>query len=420
MSNTIIEIENLSKIYKINKFAKKANYLTLREKLVNSFGGTIESAQSFLNGKSTSRATNEYYALKNINLNIERGDTIGLIGRNGAGKSTLLKVLSRITEPTSGKITLKGRVASLLEVGTGFHPELTGRENIFLNGAILGMKRNEVLSKFDEIVDFSGIEEFIDTPVKRFSSGMYVRLAFAVAAHLESDILFVDEVLAVGDAVFQKKCLGKLDDISSNNGRTVIFVSHSIDSIKALCKKGVLLENGQITNVGNIKETIDEYTSSLSATSNNVYKKDSHLSDVFISFAHNKLPEGDAEENNKIFLEIEITVNSECSFSFESVIKNEKGMSLFFNSNGIVENQIFTCKPGKYIFEYELTTPFLASGNYYIDLMIVKPGSFFYDSVENCLVHNVFNSHNGRLVFKQNDKQGSIYLNSRIKIQNDV
>ena len=199
-------------------------------------------------------------SLKDINFDIEQGDAVGIIGRNGAGKSTLLKILSRVTAPTTGSIKIKGRIASLLEVGTGFHPELTGKENIFLNGAILGMRKAEIKRKLDEIIDFSGVERYIDTPVKRYSSGMYVRLAFAVAAYLESEILIVDEVLAVGDAEFQKKCLGKMGDISKGQGRTVLFVSHNMGAIKKLCNQAIILNNGSIHLNGNVNEGINAYT----------------------------------------------------------------------------------------------------------------------------------------------------------------
>jgi lipopolysaccharide transport system ATP-binding protein len=410
MSRNIITIENLSKIYQISNSSNSVQYKTLREQISSKFKSSL-NGNSNKNINNKSRST-EYHALDNINLSIEEGDTVGLIGKNGAGKSTLLKVLSRITEPSIGKITLNGRVASLLEVGTGFHPELTGRENIFLNGAILGMKRSEVLSKFEEIVDFSGIEEFLDTPVKRYSSGMYVRLAFAVAAHLESDILFVDEVLAVGDSEFQKKCLGKLDDISNNRGRTIIFVSHNIDSIKQLCNKGVLLNKGRILGFDSINNIIDQYTETLSASIEKVFKKESSNSVIYLSYARNLTSDYSEKQNYNIELDLVITVCEEVSFSIESVIKNEKSIPIFFNSDGIVSNKIFKLKPGKYKFLYKLNTPFLASGNYYIDLMIVKPGSFFYDYIDNCLNHEVVNSNLGRLVFQQNDKQGCTYLPS--------
>jgi lipopolysaccharide transport system ATP-binding protein len=206
-------------------------------------------------------AVNEFWALKDVSFEIKQGDRVGIIGRNGAGKSTLLKILSRITEPTNGSIRIKGRVASLLEVGTGFHPELTGRENIYLNGAILGMSKAEIKSKFDEIVAFAEVEKFLDTPVKRYSSGMYVRLAFAVAAHLEPEILVVDEVLAVGDSAFQKKCLGKMEEVGKE-GRTVIFVSHNMGVMESLCNQGIYLKSGQINFAGSMKQAISIYLSS--------------------------------------------------------------------------------------------------------------------------------------------------------------
>ena len=212
--------------------------------------------------KNQHQSKEVFLPLRDVSFQIEQGDRLGIIGRNGAGKSTLLKILSRITEPTSGRIKIKGRVASLLEVGTGFHPELTGRENIFLNGAILGMSRVEIRRKFDEIVAFADIEKFLDTPVKRYSSGMYVRLAFAVAAHLEPEILIVDEVLAVGDVEFQKKCIGKMEDVSRNEGRTVIFVSHNMGVIKTLCNNGILLEKGVVTDSGSLDELIPKYLDS--------------------------------------------------------------------------------------------------------------------------------------------------------------
>ncbi|MBB6371670.1 ABC transporter ATP-binding protein [Chryseobacterium shigense] len=208
----------------------------------------------------TTKGTSDYvWSLRDINFEVKQGDAVGIVGRNGAGKSTLLKLLSKVTKPTTGTIRTNGRIASLLEVGTGFHPEMTGRENVFLNGAILGMTRKEITRKFDEIVDFSGVERYIDTPVKRYSSGMYVRLAFAVAAHLESEILIVDEVLAVGDADFQKKCLGKMGDVTKGEGRTILFVSHNMTAIKELCNTGILLNQGQLAYSGNILDTIIEY-----------------------------------------------------------------------------------------------------------------------------------------------------------------
>ena len=263
MSNIAIKAENLSKAYQIGEIGTG----TISRDLERWYARIRGKEDPFLRiGETNNRTMNGnadmIWSLKDINFEIEQGDAVGVIGRNGAGKSTLLKVLSRITSPTSGRITGKGRIAALLEVGTGFHPELTGRENIYLNGTILGMRKKEISRKLDEIVDFAGVERYIDTPVKRYSSGMYVRLAFAVAAHLESEILIVDEVLAVGDVAFQSKCLGKMGDVSKSEGRTVLFVSHNMGSVQQLCSKGILLNNGIIGYNGDIDSCINAYTMS--------------------------------------------------------------------------------------------------------------------------------------------------------------
>jgi lipopolysaccharide transport system ATP-binding protein len=255
MSDTVVRVENLSKKYIIGH-QKKERYITLRDSISNSAKALLNP---FQRGKSKVNPTSEeFWALKDVSFDIKQGDRVGIIGRNGAGKSTLLKILSRIVEPTHGNIRLKGRVASLLEVGTGFHPELTGRENISLNGAILGMSKTEIIQKFDEIVAFAEVERFLDTPVKRYSSGMYVRLAFSVAAHLEPEILIVDEVLAVGDAQFQKKCLGKMEEVGKE-GRTVLFVSHSMETVTRLCNTAIFLENGSVKSTGYTEQVIHNY-----------------------------------------------------------------------------------------------------------------------------------------------------------------
>lgn len=270
MSDTVISVEGLSKRYLVgHQAARGERYETLRETVtrgVRRFGRTaldMARGRQIIQGDTVE----EFWALKDLSFEIKRGEVVGVIGRNGAGKSTLLKILSRITEPTKGRVTIRGRVASLLEVGTGFHPELTGRENIYLNGAILGMTRREIKAKFDEIVDFAEVEKFLDTPVKRYSSGMYVRLAFAVAAHLEPEILVVDEVLSVGDAEFQRKCLGKMKDVSAGQGRTVLFVSHNMPSVQQLCTSGLMLSHGTALYRGSIDGTIAQYMSSLDQTS---------------------------------------------------------------------------------------------------------------------------------------------------------
>jgi lipopolysaccharide transport system ATP-binding protein len=254
MSDWIIKVENLGKRYRLRHQKERQHYVTLRDVIADRL------KRPFRSPNAGPPATEDFWALKDVSFEIKKGEVVGIIGRNGAGKSTLLKILSRITRPSEGRVRLRGRVASLLEVGTGFHPELTGRENIFLNGAILGMTKAEIRRKFDEIVAFSEIDRFLDTPVKRYSSGMYVRLAFAVAAHLEPEILVVDEVLAVGDAGFQKKCLGKMHDVAAG-GRTVLFVSHTMQAVSLLCSRGMLLRAGSLAYVGGVKETIDLYLS---------------------------------------------------------------------------------------------------------------------------------------------------------------
>ncbi len=260
MGNIAIKVENLSKAYQLGEIGTG----TLSRDVERWIAKARGKEDPFLrigetNVRSARGESDVVWSLKDISFEIEQGDAVGIIGRNGAGKSTLLKIISRITSPTSGRIHGKGRIASLLEVGTGFHPELTGRENIFLNGAILGMRKREIQRQFDQIVDFAGVERYVDTPVKRYSSGMYVRLAFAVAAHLESEILIVDEVLAVGDAEFQKKCLGKMGEASKGEGRTVLFVSHNMGSLKSLCDKSLLLENGTLAAMGKSVDLINLY-----------------------------------------------------------------------------------------------------------------------------------------------------------------
>jgi lipopolysaccharide transport system ATP-binding protein len=258
MSDIAIKADGLSKAYIITH-QRKPGTVTLREALTHKVKNALSGLQA-QQGRSRD-GEEQFWALKDASFEIKRGARVGIVGRNGAGKSTLLRILSRITDPTAGRVEITGRVASLLEVGTGFHAELTGRENIFLNGAILGMRRTEIKKKFDEIVAFAEVEQFLDTPVKRYSSGMYVRLAFAVAAHLESEILLVDEVLAVGDAAFQKKCLGKMQDVSAQEDRTILFVSHNMTAIQSLCNTGILLKKGCIQTTGDICSVIQEYFS---------------------------------------------------------------------------------------------------------------------------------------------------------------
>lgn len=316
-----IKVENLSKAYQLGEIGTG----TLSNDLKRWAYKVRGKEDPFLkigetNDRTKKGESDMVWSLKDLNFEIEQGDAVGIIGRNGAGKSTLLKILSRVTSPTTGSVKVKGRVASLLEVGTGFHPELSGRDNIFLNGAILGMRKAEIKKHFDAIVDFAGVERYIDTPVKRYSSGMYVRLAFAVAAHLESEILIVDEVLAVGDAEFQKKCLGKMNDVSKGEGRTVLFVSHNMTSISALCKKAMLLKNGGLEVMGGVVDVTEKYLQTGLNTQNQQnwekgYFSNSHIDLLNVSaFAEGKKLNEAIKTNDNLKIEIE----------FENLINNSK------------------------------------------------------------------------------------------------
>jgi lipopolysaccharide transport system ATP-binding protein len=329
----VIQVENLSKAYQLGQIGTG----TISRDLERFWAMKVRGKEDpFLkigetNDRSVKGTSDIVWSLKDINFDINQGDAVGIIGKNGAGKSTLLKLLSRVTSPTTGSIKVKGRIASLLEVGTGFHPELSGRENIYLNGAILGMRKKEITRKLDEIIDFSGVERYIDTPVKRYSSGMYVRLAFAVAAHLESEILIVDEVLAVGDAEFQKKCLGKMGDISKGEGRTVLFVSHNMASVKMLCNQSMLLTNGMLQNIDKTDVIINEYK--------NLYKqinesKTFNLENEFFTLKEIYFQNENNEEfiaiNNQVYITLIIDFKEELSgVAFELFAKNNEDMDVF-------------------------------------------------------------------------------------------
>lgn len=280
MSHPVISVENLGKRYRL-RHQSKAGYTTLRETLAAKARWLVQRSPA----QQADDASEEFWALKDVTFDVHRGDVVGIIGRNGAGKSTLLKILSRITEPTEGRIRLGGRVASLLEVGTGFHPELTGRENIFLNGAILGMSKGEIRAKFDEIVAFAEVERFLDTPVKHYSSGMYVRLAFAVAAHLEPEILIVDEVLAVGDAQFQQKCMGKMQQVAEGEGRTILFVSHNMAAVHNLCSRAIALERGRVVEQGSTDAVIQRYAGKGNASLGQEWQRSSNAPTGTFAFA---------------------------------------------------------------------------------------------------------------------------------------
>ena len=345
----------------------------------------------------TQKGNSDYvWSLRDIDFEIEQGDAVGIIGRNGAGKSTLLKLLSKVTKPTTGKIWTNGRIASLLEVGTGFHPEMTGRENVFLNGAILGMTRKEITRKFDEIVDFSGVERYIDTPVKRYSSGMYVRLAFAVAANLESEILIVDEVLAVGDAEFQKKCLGKMGDVSKGEGRTVLFVSHNMTAVKELCSKGILLNQGLLNYQGDIANTIFEYQKSSQIQSSylNSGSLDSALGNEnirILEFSVKPLNDGflDIDSGMKVklrFYNFQENINLDTTFELRTYEE-----SVVFHTGVLISTQNDS-KKGEYTVEFEIPKNLLNAGNYYFKLifgMDQKVALFIANEIVGFEVENV-------------------------------
>lgn len=359
MSKPIIKIDNLSKKYQIGS---KESYYSLRENIANAF-----------NFEKRKKKKEDFWALKNINLEVKQGEAVGIIGRNGAGKSTLLKVLSQITPPTTGKITMRGRVASLLEVGTGFHPELTGRENIFLNGAILGMTRTEIKRKFDEIVAFSEIEKFLDTPVKRYSSGMYVRLAFAVAAHLEPEILIVDEVLAVGDIQFQKKCLGKMDQIAKEKGRTVLFVSHNMSAVQNLCSQSILLENGSIRNIGKTNSIVTEYIKTMLSHSSGSHKFKTEIPG-FIVEKIRVLSQPSFNDNLEFGIEIDTTIPKK-DVTIELHIINSL-MNRVMTGKTVVSN----IATGRSSVNITIHKPQLPPGNYSLDIsMHTHNTGFFYE-----------------------------------------
>lgn len=375
MSKVVIKAENISKQYRLGLVGTG----TVKDDMKRWWYNLRGKEDPFLkigeaNDRSRKGESDYVWSLRDINFEINQGDSVGIIGRNGAGKSTLLKILSQVTQPTTGKIYTKGRIASLLEVGTGFHPEMTGRENIYLNGAILGMRKHEITRKFDEIVAFSGVERYIDTPVKRYSSGMYVRLAFAVAAHLESEILIVDEVLAVGDAEFQKKCLGKMNEVSKGEGRTVLFVSHNMAAVKSLCNSGMVLKNGSLYFQGTAENAVSNYLAGESDSLN--HKKFGNDFD-FQQLKLNEIsinPKGlTSDEILNEYHELEFHTNLEIKSQPERlhltyVLKDSNGEALFtFSTAGTAQlrngiNELICSFP----------KGFLNIGNYYLDLYLIE------------------------------------------------
>jgi lipopolysaccharide transport system ATP-binding protein len=323
-----------------------------------------------------------------VSFEIRRGEVLGIIGRNGAGKSTLLKILSRITEPSTGRVEIRGRVASLLEVGTGFHPELTGRENTYLNGAILGMSRGEVRRKFDEIVAFAEIDKFLDTPVKHYSSGMYMRLAFAVAAHLEPDILIVDEVLAVGDAEFQKKCLGKMESVAGH-GRTVLFVSHNLNAVRALCRSAILLDNGKVIFNGSTAKVLSDYVNDRNAGT--AFSRRTQFGKVlFVVAGSVSLVSNETKPVTGLVLALEIVSNAKISAALDIRLKDFFGNSLGFGSlGGLDRSKLIRFEEGTNIVRVAIEPLALAKGRYTLSADLTDPTVHYYDRLEDCLSFEV-------------------------------
>lgn len=401
---SVIEVKGISKKYLISH--ERQSYVALRDLLANplEFWRSIKSPQE------------DFWALKDINFTVKQGDVLGIIGPNGSGKSTLLKILSRITPPSKGEAIVRGRIASLLEVGTGFHSELSGRENIYLSGVILGMTKAEIARKFDEIVDFAGIEKFLDTPVKRYSSGMMIRLGFAVAASLESDILVVDEVLAVGDAEFQKKCLGKMDEITKSQNRTILFVSHNMNFVRALCKRGLYLENGQLLVDASIDEAIDHYNNKGWANNIDVASvrrpdwlgNKARIIDLEVWNNGNKNPQNiDSTKDTRILF----TIDSKEDFEAASylTIKDSNQCVIFFDS-GLQFRQYFSLKSGINKIELNFKPSYLASGSYRLDCGLNGTGGQWFDLASDAYFFSVNNLDLNNSGFNQIQAYGIYYV----------
>jgi lipopolysaccharide transport system ATP-binding protein len=414
--STVISVENLSKSYQLGQIGTGtfAHDLVV---WVARMRGKPNPILKIGQDDHGNHQGEEIWALKDVSFTVQQGEVLGIIGRNGAGKSTLLKILSRVTAPSSGKIKVKGRIASLLEVGTGFHPELTGRENVYLNGAILGMSRGEIDRKFDEIVDFSGVEKFIDTPVKRYSSGMYVRLAFAVAAHLEPEILVVDEVLAVGDAEFQKKCLGKMGDVAQE-GRTVLFVSHNMGAITQICSKGLLLVKGSVDEINTPEETIQKYLfkgvdsgTDIRFETKQKAEKIANIKRLWLGDEEG-VPISVANTSQPFSIGVEFDI-AQVVKNFEIYLRiyNEVGNPLFTSkTSDLSEGKLPDLDIGSYKFINVIPTPFFASGNYSAMIAIGQPLGETVDKHDHALTFTVQETGSHSWMYSGNKKHGNILV----------
>ena len=424
MSDVAIKIENVSKQYRLGLVSTG----TLSHDL-NRWWATkvMRKEDPYLkigevNDRTTKGSSDYVWALKDINMEIKQGDVVGIIGKNGAGKSTLLKLLSRVTAPTTGTISYKGRIASLLEVGTGFHPELTGRENIYMNGAIMGMSKAEITRKLDEIVDFSGCERYLDTPVKRYSSGMTVRLGFAIAAHIEPDILVVDEVLAVGDAEFQKKAIGKMQDVSRGEGRTVLFVSHNMKSIRRLCRTGVLLENGTIKCTGDVGYVVDKYLSLYQDNDglkgNVVFESDETKTHQFLEakFVHQdgNVIETPVDVDEEIYLSLKYQVRKSVCAHLAFYFMNLQEEIVWYEERTDFYKHYVDLETGVYSSIIKIPNPFLKPGRYSLTI-----GFMDMNRKVNDLQKDILNIEiSDKKIFRIGDRAGSIYFPIEWNINN--
>jgi lipopolysaccharide transport system ATP-binding protein len=391
MSNVAIKVENLGKLYRLGEIGTGTLSHDLNRTWARLRGKEDPYSKIGEANDRTQKGSSDFvWSLKDVNFEVKQGEVLGIIGRNGAGKSTLLKMLSKVTAPTTGRIKIKGRIASLLEVGTGFHPELTGRENIFLNGAILGMTKAEIRSKFDEIVDFSGVERYIDTPVKRYSSGMYVRLAFAVAAFLEPEILIVDEVLAVGDAEFQKKCLGRMKDVSVNHGRTVLFVSHNMVAVKQLCTQGIILKNGTLDFSGKALQAIDLYNNASLVGGRTLMSLAKNVS-PFIKVSSVTLNGSTTSPFNYDGTRLSVLIKGNClqpvKLNLEVRFYSNENVLISFYSPGHLKNELLELSEGEFMLQETLVFPHnMANGEYYLSISLAHHNVETYFEISNALL----------------------------------
>jgi lipopolysaccharide transport system ATP-binding protein len=431
MSDTIIVVENLGKRYSL-RHQRGERYTTFRDVIANKARSLFRrngrsrvsadfsvSASQHVSVSPAPPALEDFWALRHVSFEVQQGEVVGIIGRNGAGKSTLLKILSRITEPTEGRVRIRGRVASLLEVGTGFHPELTGRENIFLNGAILGMSRAEIKTKFDEIVSFAEVEKFLDTPVKRYSSGMYVRLAFAVAAHLEPEILIVDEVLAVGDAEFQKKCLGKMESVSKKEGRSILFVSHNMAAITALTTRAMLLSGGRILRFGKTDDVVAAYIGMVQSITRSavVPGRGTHtrINSVKI-FDEHGLESNSYRPGCKLKLAVDFETDGTPGLSLELILLDPEGQRLGLFTLHQFLGQNLPASKGTYRCELLMAPLWLAAGTYFLDVTTSVVNVCWDHYVDRALEFSIpFSNPEGRAWdFRHQSGFGSLILRTQV------